>query len=103
MPDNCDTCYHFREVNLAPSGEPIGNCHRHAPRPRWSMEVGDVTGEDAFDAVWPVVWGWQGCGEWEKVDDAHNLKMQNAFSEVRRYISIEMLRGIRHRPGSEDA
>lgn len=50
---SCDTCTHWAALD-----DEIGQCRRHAPRPRPSTD----------DIRWPVTDSDDWCGEWEPVD-----------------------------------
>lgn len=60
-PQQCHTCrwgWHFEDEEHTPENS-FGECHRYAPRP--------VAYNDSvihYKALWPVVHGESGCGDW---------------------------------------
>lgn len=50
---SCDSCTHWADL-----GDEVGQCRRHAPRPRTSID----------DVRWPVTESHDWCGEWESVE-----------------------------------
>ena len=63
MDQQCYTCrwgWYFEDIEKEPQNS-FGECHRHAPSP---VAYNDTIVHFHYKAVWPVVYGENGCGDW---------------------------------------
>lgn len=62
----CETCWHWHEWGVNPTGDRVGECRCRAPRPRLltPKEARKKAWKAPLPVIWPVTGRAEVCGEW---------------------------------------